>query len=112
MHTLAAVTVAAALLAAPAAVAPDHTTRLYQQSLEGGKGGGAPLFAVTQRYVLTLPGSTGPVSVGPASYAGRDNPAPTGQPVPPSPGLIALLTLLALVGAGVLLVAPRWLRGR
>ena len=96
----------------PAAPPPDHATRPYQQSLEGWKGGGAPPHSVTQRYVLTLPGSP-PGGLGPhQTYADRDNPAPTGDPAPPGPGVIVLLTVLALVGAGALLTAPRWLRGR
>jgi hypothetical protein len=105
-----AAAVAAALVAAPAAL-PEHTTRPYQQSLEGWKGAGAPPMAVTQRYVLTRPGARRAAAAH-ASYAGRDHPAPAAAPAPPSPGMIALLTVLALVGAGVLLTAPRWLRGR
>jgi len=109
---LMAVAMAAALAAAPAAAPPDHATRPYQQSLEGWKGSGAPPHSVTQRYVLTLPGSP-PGGLGPhQTYADRDNPAPTGDPAPPGPGVIVLLTVLALVGAGALLTAPRWLRGR
>jgi len=107
-----AAAVAAALVAAPAAVTLDDTTRPYQQSLEGWKGTGTPLSSVTQRYVLTLPGSPVKGTGLHASYADRDNPAPAGDPVPPGPGVIVLLTLLALVGAGVLLTAPRWLKGR
>jgi hypothetical protein len=107
-----AVAVAAALAAAPVAAPPAHATRPYQQSLEGWKGGGAPPHSVTQRYVLTLPGSAPRVTGLHQTYADRDNPGPDGAPAPPGPGAIALLTLLALVGAGVLLAAPRWLRGR
>ena len=112
MHALAATAVAAALVAAPAAAPAAHATRPYQQSLEGRKGAGAPPSSVTQRYVLSLPGSPHPVTGLHASYAGRDNPAPADQPAAPSPGMIVLLTVLALVGAGVLMTAPRWLRGR
>ena len=113
MPALMAVAVATALAAAPAAAAsPDHATRPYQQSLEGRKGGGAPPLSVTQRYVLTLPGSPLPVTGPHRTYADRDNPGPAGDPAPPGPGVIVLLAVLALVGAGVLLTAPRWLRGR
>ena len=112
MPALAAAAVAAALLASPAMAPPGHATRPYQQSLEGRKGAGAPPSSVTQRYVLTLPGSPHPVTGLHDSYADRDNPAPAGAPGPPSPGMIVLLAVLALVGAGVLMTAPRWLRGR
>jgi hypothetical protein len=107
-----ALAVAAALAAAPVAVPPDHATRLYQQSLEGWKGVGLRPLSVTQRYVLTLPGSPPRVTGLHQAYADRDNPGPAGDPAPPGPGVIALLTLLALVGAGALLTAPRWLRVR
>jgi predicted component of type VI protein secretion system len=109
---LMAAAMAAALAAAPVAAPPAHATRPYQQSLEGRKGVGAPPFSVTQRYVLTLPGSPLRVTGRHAAYADRDNPAPAGDPAPPSPGVIVLLTVLALVGAGALLTAPRWLGGR
>ncbi|GAA3435696.1 hypothetical protein [Kutzneria kofuensis] len=112
MHALAAAAVAAALVAAPAAASPDHATRPYQQSLEGRKGAGAPPPSVTQRYVLTLPGSPSRGTGLHGSYADRDNPAPAGDSPPPSPGMIVLLAVLALVGAGALMVAPRWLRGQ
>ena len=112
MHTLAATVVAAALVASPAALSSDHTTRLYQQSLEGRKGVTAPPSSVTQRYVLTLPGSPFPVTGLHESYGDRDSPPPAAAAPPPSPGMIVLLAVLALVGAGVLLTAPRWLRGR
>jgi hypothetical protein len=106
-----AVAVAAALAAAPVVVPPEHATRLYQQSLEGRKGVGAVPLSVTHRYVLTLPGSPLRVTGLHETYTDRDNPGPAGEPTPPGPGVIALLTLLALVGAGALLTAPRWLRG-
>jgi hypothetical protein len=109
---LMAVAIAAALAAAPVAAPPDHATRPYQQSLEGWKGGGALPQSVTQRYVLTLPGSPPGAMGRHETYTDRDNPGPAGDPAPPGPGVIALLAVLALVGAGVLLVAPRWLRGR
>jgi hypothetical protein len=112
VSALAGAALAAALLVAPVPPAPAHTTRPCQQSLEGRKGGAAPPVAVTQRYHLTLPGSPQPVTGLHASFADRDNPEPVRDSAPPSPGMIALLTVLALVGAGVLLVAPRWLRGR
>ena len=112
MHTLATAVLTAALVASPAALPSDQTTRLHQQSLEGRKGVTTLPSAVTQRYVLTLPGSPLPVIGLHESYAGRDNPAPAGPSTPPSPGMIVLLAALALVGAGVLMTAPRWLRGR
>jgi hypothetical protein len=116
VHALATAVLAAALVASPAALPPSHTvrhtTRLHQQSLEGRKGVTTLPSAVTQRYVLTLPGSPLPVIGLHESYAGRDNPAPAGPSTPPSPGMIVLLAALALVGAGVLMTAPRWLRGR
>ena len=111
MHALAATVVAAALVAAPAVAPALHVTRPCQQSLEGRKGAGAPPAAVTQRYILTLPGSPPPRPGLHTSYSGRDNPPPTGDPGPPSPGMIVLLAALALVGAGALMTAPRWLRG-
>jgi len=112
VSALVAAAVAAALVAAPAAATPAHATRSYQQSLEGRKGAVALPSSVTQRYLLTLPGSP-PRGTGlHASYADRDNPAPAGDSEPPGPGVIVLLTLLALVGAGVLLAAPRWMRWR
>ena len=112
MLALPAAALAAALAAAPAVSTADHATRPYQQSLEGRKGAAALPSSVTQRYVLTLPGSPREVTAHPASYAGRDNPAPAAEPAPPSPGMIVLVAVLALVGAGAMLVAPRWLRGR
>ena len=112
MHTLAATVIAAALVASPAVLSSDHTTRPYQQSLEGRKGVTAPPPSVTHRYVLTLPGSPFPVTGLHGSYGDRDNPAPEAAAAPPSPGMIVLLAVLALVGAGVLLTAPRWLRSR
>ncbi|MEV6606359.1 hypothetical protein [Kutzneria sp. NPDC051319] len=112
MSALVAAAVAAALVAAPAAATPAHATRSYQQSLEGRKGVVALPSSVTQRYLLTLPGSPSRGTGLHASYADRDNPAPAGDSEPPGPGVIVLLTLLALVGAGVLLTAPRWMRWR
>ncbi|MFI9385460.1 hypothetical protein [Kutzneria sp. NPDC052558] len=110
MHALAATAVAAALVAAPAAAPALHPARPSQQSLEGRKGAGALPVAVTQRYLLRLPGSPNPGADVHASYSGREDPPPTGDPAPPSPGMIVLLAVLALVGAGALMVAPRWLR--
>ncbi|QUQ71680.1 hypothetical protein [Kutzneria sp. CA-103260] len=111
MHALAATAVAAALVAAPAVAPPDRATRPYEQSLEGRKGAVTLPASVTQRYILTLPGSPHPGTGLPATYSGRDNPPSTGDPAPPSPGMIVLLAMLALVGAGALMAAPRWLRG-
>lgn len=111
MHALAATVVAAALVAAPAVAPEPHATRPCLQSLEGRKGVGAPPAAVTQRYILALPGSPHRGPVLHASYSGRDNSPPAGDPAPPSPGMIVLLAMLALVGAGALMTAPRWLRG-
>jgi hypothetical protein len=110
VHALAATAVAAALVAAPAVAPPDRATRPCVQSLEGRKGVGPPPALVTQRYVLRLPGSPFPGTGLPASYSGRDNPPSTGDSAPPSPGMIVLLAVLALVGAGALMSAPRWLR--
>jgi hypothetical protein len=109
---LPAAALAAALAAAPAVPTADHATRPYQRSLEGRKGVAAPPSSVTQRYVLALPGSPRQVTGRPASYGGRDDPAPAGEPAPPSPGMIVLVAMLALVGAGAVLVAPQWLRDR
>ena len=106
MYALAAAAVAAALLAAPVVAPPQDANRPCPQSLEGRKGVGGPPPSVTQIYLLTLPGS----SPRPTSYDGRDEPAPTDDPAPPSPGMIVLLAVLALVGAGALMTAPRWLR--
>ena len=64
-------------------------------------------------FDLTIGVHVHPRAIGrPETYTDRDNPGPAGDPAPPGPGVIALLTALALVGAGVLLIAPRWLRGR
>ena len=111
MHALAATVVAAALVTAPVVAPALPATRSCPLSLEGRKGVGVLPAAVTQRYVLTLPGSPLPGPDPHASYSGRDNSPPTGDPAPPSPGMIVLLAVLALVGAGALLTAPRWLRG-
>jgi hypothetical protein len=111
VHALAATAVAAALVAAPAVAPAAHPTRPSQQSLEGRKGAGGLPVAVTQRYLLRVPGSPHPGEVAHSSYSDRDGPPSGGDPAPPSPGMIVLLAVLALVGAGALLAAPRWLRG-
>lgn len=87
-------------------------TAVGAQSLEGGKGGQArlttPAWPVTQRDGRKLPGSPG----GYLKLAGRGDPDPAAAPARPDLGMIALVGLLALVGAGVMVAVRGWLRHR